>query len=54
MRYGEIWNYNGWAGMDVDVFKHKLSVLAQHCEAIGRDPAEIRLTVHYPPETCRQ
>ena len=47
-RYGDIWNFNGWAGMDVEVFKHKLSVLERHCEDIGRDPAEIKLTVHYP------
>ena len=47
-RYGDIWNFNGWLGMDVEVFKHKLGVLERHCEAIGRDPAEIRLTVHYP------
>ncbi|MEM7124830.1 MAG: LLM class flavin-dependent oxidoreductase [Chloroflexota bacterium] len=47
-RYGDIWNYNGWAGMDIEVFKHKLNVLAQHCETIDRDPAEIKLTVHYP------
>ena len=47
-RYGDIYNYNGWAGMDVEVFKHKRSVLERHCEAIGRDPAEITLTVHYP------
>ncbi|MEM7028943.1 MAG: LLM class flavin-dependent oxidoreductase [Chloroflexota bacterium] len=46
--YGDIWNYNGWSGMDVAVFKHKLNVLKQHCEVIDRDPAEIQLTVHYP------
>ncbi|MBS01107.1 MAG: hypothetical protein CMQ24_00130 [Gammaproteobacteria bacterium] len=47
-RYGDIYNYNGWSGMDIDVFRHKCDVLAEHCEAIGRDPAEIKLTVHYP------
>ena len=47
-RYGDIWNFNGWSGMDVEVFKHKLGVLERHCEDIGRDPAEIKLTVHYP------
>jgi F420-dependent oxidoreductase-like protein len=47
-RYGDIWNFNGWSGMDVEVFKHKLGVLERHCEDIGRDPAEIKLTVHFP------
>ena len=47
-RYADIYNYNGWAGMDVEVFKRKRSVLARHCDDIGRDPAEIKLTVHYP------
>jgi alkanesulfonate monooxygenase SsuD/methylene tetrahydromethanopterin reductase-like flavin-dependent oxidoreductase (luciferase family) len=47
-RYGDIYNFNGWSGMDVDVFKHKRNVLDEHCEAIDRDPAEIMLTVHYP------
>ena len=48
-RYGDIYNYNGWEGMDMDVevFKHKLSVLARHCEDINRDPAEIKLTVFF-------
>ena len=47
-RYADIYNYNGWAGMDIEVFKRKRSVLARHCDDIGRDPAEIKLTVHYP------
>ena len=34
-RYADIYNYNGWAGMDVEVFKHKRSVLARHCDDIG-------------------
>jgi F420-dependent oxidoreductase-like protein len=37
-RYADIWNL---AGGDVDTFRHKSQVLNQHCQAIGRDPAEI-------------
>lgn len=33
-------------GGSVEVFKRKRDVLRQHCEAIGRDPAEITLTHH--------
>ncbi|MBT8213309.1 MAG: LLM class F420-dependent oxidoreductase [Acidimicrobiia bacterium] len=31
-------------GDNIDVFLHKKAVLARHCEAIGRDPAEIGLS----------
>jgi F420-dependent oxidoreductase-like protein len=27
---------------DIDEYRHKLDVLERHCEAVGRDPAEIR------------
>ena len=47
-KYGDIYNFNGWHGMDVDVFKRKLNVIARHCEDFDRDPAEIQLTVHFP------
>jgi F420-dependent oxidoreductase-like protein len=30
---------------DVDGVRHKLEVLARHCDDIGRDPAEIRTTI---------
>ena len=30
------------------MFRHKIDVLEQHCEAIGRDPAEIKKTVLIP------
>lgn len=29
-----------------DVYRHKVSVLHRHCADVGRDPAEIRLTVN--------
>jgi hypothetical protein len=41
-KYADIWNHGG---TDVEVFKHKVEVLHRHCEAIGRDPAEIELSV---------
>ena len=36
-KYADEWNVWG----DVETLKHKGAVLDQHCEAIGRDPAEI-------------
>jgi F420-dependent oxidoreductase-like protein len=38
-KYADEWN---GVGMTSEVFKHKLDVLAGHCEAAGRDPATIR------------
>ena len=48
--YGDIMNLDGWAGqgMSIEVFRHKVNVLKQHCEEVGRDPAEIKLTVLMP------
>jgi alkanesulfonate monooxygenase SsuD/methylene tetrahydromethanopterin reductase-like flavin-dependent oxidoreductase (luciferase family) len=37
-RYADEWNCWGTPAM----VRHKISVLAEHCAAIGRDPAEIR------------
>jgi alkanesulfonate monooxygenase SsuD/methylene tetrahydromethanopterin reductase-like flavin-dependent oxidoreductase (luciferase family) len=39
-QYADMWNGFG----DLDVIRHKLDVLAQHCEAVGRDPSEIVTT----------
>jgi len=37
--HADVWN----TGLnEVETFRHKLDVLARHCEAVGRDPAEIR------------
>jgi hypothetical protein len=33
------------AGGSLDVANHKVDVLRRHCEDVGRDPAEIRLSV---------
>ncbi len=41
-RYADVWNF---AGGTVETFKHKVSVLHDHCAQIGRDPGEIELSV---------
>ena len=52
--YGDIFNFNGWDarglshGMSVESFRHKIGVLERHCEKVGRDPAEIKSTMHTP------
>jgi alkanesulfonate monooxygenase SsuD/methylene tetrahydromethanopterin reductase-like flavin-dependent oxidoreductase (luciferase family) len=42
-RYADWWNYNFCTA---DVYGQKLEALRRHCEAIGRDPASIRLTYY--------
>ena len=43
-------------GHRVEVLRHKMAVLAEHCRAIGRDPASIRkatpLTVYLRPSAA--
>jgi F420-dependent oxidoreductase-like protein len=41
-RYADVWNFTGG---DVEVFRHKVRVLHEHCAAVGRDPAQIELSV---------
>ena len=36
-KYADEWNVWG----DVETLKHKMAVLDQHCDDVGRDPAEI-------------
>jgi alkanesulfonate monooxygenase SsuD/methylene tetrahydromethanopterin reductase-like flavin-dependent oxidoreductase (luciferase family) len=43
-QYADVWNRNG-AVLTSDGLEHKIDVLARHCDAVGRDPAEIRKTV---------
>lgn len=43
-QYADIWNSTV---TEVDAIKHKIEVLHRHCEAVGRDPGEIRKTVGY-------
>jgi probable F420-dependent oxidoreductase, Rv1855c family len=39
-QYADMWNGFG----DIDTIRHKLGVIAAHCEAIGRDPGELVTT----------
>jgi F420-dependent oxidoreductase-like protein len=41
-QYADIWNS---VTEDPDLLKHKIDVLQQHCDAVGRDPSEIRKTL---------
>ncbi len=47
---GDIMNLDGWVGggMAFEHYQHKAGVLQRHCEAIGRDPAEIKHTLTVP------
>jgi F420-dependent oxidoreductase-like protein len=53
-RYADHWNFPGGTAAD---FARKRQVLAQHCADEGRDPAEVRSSVHLfvddnnPPES---
>jgi alkanesulfonate monooxygenase SsuD/methylene tetrahydromethanopterin reductase-like flavin-dependent oxidoreductase (luciferase family) len=48
--HGDIFNLDGWAGagMSLELYRHKLSVLERHCEAVGRDLAQIKRTLLMP------
>jgi len=39
-RYGDFCNITG----DVDTIRHKVGVLRQHCESVGRDPGEVTVS----------
>jgi F420-dependent oxidoreductase-like protein len=41
-QHADVWNA---AGGDVELLRHKVRVLEEHCEAVGRDPSEIRRSV---------
>lgn len=43
-QYADVWNRNGTV-LRPDDLERKIDVLRRHCEALGRDPAEIRKTV---------
>jgi F420-dependent oxidoreductase-like protein len=43
-QYADVWNF---AGGDVETFKRKVSILHEHCAAIGRDPSEIELSLQF-------
>ncbi|TMC06735.1 MAG: LLM class flavin-dependent oxidoreductase, partial [Chloroflexi bacterium] len=40
--HADVWNM---AGGDLETANHKVEVLHRHCADVGRDPAEIRLSV---------
>ncbi len=40
-KYADLWNAMG----PLDVMAHKVNVLKEHCEAVGRDPSEIEFTL---------
>jgi alkanesulfonate monooxygenase SsuD/methylene tetrahydromethanopterin reductase-like flavin-dependent oxidoreductase (luciferase family) len=40
-RYADMWNGMG----PLDFMRHKVEVLRGHCEAVGRDPSEIEMTL---------
>lgn len=40
--YADVWNF---AGGTAEQFAHKVAVLRQHCAEVGRDPAQIQLSV---------
>ena len=42
-KYADDWNFPGGTP---EQFAHKVSVLHEHCRAVGRDPAEIALSTH--------
>src|SRR3712207_5907366 len=44
-RYADVWNF---AGGPVENFTRKVGILHEHCAAVGRDPAAIRLSVQLP------
>ncbi|MEZ5176483.1 MAG: LLM class F420-dependent oxidoreductase [Acidimicrobiia bacterium] len=47
--HADIWHSFG----DVAIFSHKTGVLDGHCEAIGRDPSEIRRSIGVGPTKIR-
>jgi alkanesulfonate monooxygenase SsuD/methylene tetrahydromethanopterin reductase-like flavin-dependent oxidoreductase (luciferase family) len=48
-RYGDVFNLNGWTiEMSLPEYRRKAEVIERHCAAVGRDPGEIRHTIHMP------
>lgn len=37
-KHADVWNFSG---SDVEIFRHKVRVLHDHCAAVGRDPSAI-------------
>jgi alkanesulfonate monooxygenase SsuD/methylene tetrahydromethanopterin reductase-like flavin-dependent oxidoreductase (luciferase family) len=49
-RYADIWNV---AGVDPATAARKVEILRRHCDAIGRDPDEIEMSVSLGPTLLR-
>ncbi|MEA2608036.1 MAG: hypothetical protein QOJ75_279 [Chloroflexota bacterium] len=49
-RYADMWNI---ANADPETAAHKLDVLRRHCDEIGRDPAEIEMSISLGPTLIR-
>lgn len=47
-RFGDICNIDFNHPASPEIFKHKMDVIEHHCEEFGRDPAEIKKTIHIP------
>jgi F420-dependent oxidoreductase-like protein len=47
-RFGDICNLNFNLPASPELFRHKMQVIKRHCEDIGRDPGEIKKTIHIP------
>ena len=43
--YANVWTFSGGP---VENFSRKVTILHDHCAAVGRDPAEIELSVQLP------
>jgi alkanesulfonate monooxygenase SsuD/methylene tetrahydromethanopterin reductase-like flavin-dependent oxidoreductase (luciferase family) len=43
----DIWN--NWTSPDLDTYEQKLTALRRHCSDIGRDPDDIRKSMHIKP-----
>jgi alkanesulfonate monooxygenase SsuD/methylene tetrahydromethanopterin reductase-like flavin-dependent oxidoreductase (luciferase family) len=43
----EIWN--NWTSPDIETYMQKLAALERHCADVGRDPAEVRKSMHIKP-----
>jgi len=47
-RFGDICNLDFNYPSSPELFKHKMEVIERHCEDFGRNPAEIKKTIHIP------
>lgn len=49
-KYADICNL---VGVSPDQVRHKKQVLERHCEAVGRDPSDVKMTAHVPMRIIR-